>query len=674
MADSPTQAFQWGANGARMTPEDIAAQKKVAAAMMEKGADYSPVRSAWQGVARAAQGVLGGYQDGEASKAAAANAADNKAMIAALLGGGGMTAAAPAAPSVATAGTVPASLSAAPVARAPDTTGKIYSNDEPSPLDAPTGQDRINMVATALGEEPAGSPAGLGAINTIRTRAIDGGYGGDTPTGVVLAPKQYSANNDPAHRAALLARATANTPEVAKVSDAIDQTYGVGKYVNAGPNDPTEGKTHYYDPASMVPPGAVPLWAQGKPFQQIGQTRFYDDPDEPAAKPVQVASAAPVAFAAPAAAPSPGVAALTAAANGTPAPGVAKVTGALSGVNPAVLQAATSPYADDATKRIAGIMLTAQLGKEKKDTYSPQVDADGNQLDVNNTTHERKMVVKAAEDPTSVKEYEFYKKNMPAGQTPMDYGTFSTAKARANATNVTTNVDMNATQTYDKQLAEGLGKSHAALANGVEDAQTRARDIAGMQGAIDAIQRNGGTTGGMGAAQVLELKKTLNSGATSLGMGQPFDENSLSDAELMQKLNRQMAGAQAKSAVGARVTNFDMQNYLAANPGLSLSPTANQRLLGIQAQVEQRNIAVGNAIRDATAQSISSGKKIDPVTVQGIITDYDKAHHVQDPITGQDLTQSYTLPEFQQADQGNNAALAVGHETNIGNIKIKRIN
>jgi hypothetical protein len=373
MADSPTQAFQWGANGARMTPEDIAAQKKVADALAMQAGDGSPfpagTRSAglWtQGLARVAKGISAGLDYREADQASKANADDNKAMLERLFAsqGGGVAAA----PSVATAGTTPAVLSApAPSASVPP--GKIYSNDEPSPMDAPTGQDRINMVATALGEEKPGSPESLGVINTIRNRAVDGGYGGDTPTAVVQAPKQYSPWNDQSGRDRM-ARGLQDPAAVAKVTDAIDRAYGTGQYVNAGPNDPTEGKTHFYDPASMVPTNATPSWAQGKPFQQIGQTRFLDDPDEPAAKPVQVASAA---------------------AQGAPAPGVAKVTGALSGVNPAVLQAATSPYADDATKRIAGIMLTAQLGKEKKDTFSPQLDAAGNDFDVNNTTHERKI-------------------------------------------------------------------------------------------------------------------------------------------------------------------------------------------------------------------------------------------------------------------------------------------
>ncbi|WP_374309845.1 hypothetical protein [Methylocella sp.] len=87
-------------------------------------------------------------------------------------------------------------------------------------------------------------------------------------------------------------------------------------------------------------------------------------------------------------------------------------------------------------------------------------------------------------------------------------------------------------------------------------------------------------------------------------------------------------------------------------------------------QIEQRNIAVGNAIREATAQAIASGQKINPVQVQKIITDYDGAHHISDPVTGQDLTQSYVLPEFQG---GANMPMAAGHEQIINGIKVRRV-
>lgn len=266
--------------------------------------------------------------------------------------------------------------------------------------------------------------------------------------------------------------------------------------------------------------------------------------------------------------------------------------------------------------------------------------------------------------PDIVRQYEYYKRTLPAGQQPMPFDMWSTAKARAGATNISNNIDLNSAQTYDKQLAEGLGKSHASLANGVEGAQTRARDIAAMQGAIDAIQKNGGTTGGLAPSQRLELQKSINAGASALGIEKPFSESDLSDKEFLTKFNRSMAGAQAKDAVGSRVTNFEMSNFLKANPGLDMTITGNQRLLGIQAQIEERNIAVGNAIRDATAAAISKGQKIDPVTVQGIIKKYDDDHHIKDPITGQDLTQSYVLPEFQNAN-ATNASMAKANQENL---------
>jgi hypothetical protein len=582
MATDTTTPFQWGANGARMTPDDIAAQRKVAEALMTQGSDSSPLPTGtrgagiWtQGLARVAKSIVGGYEAGQASRAADANAADNKSMIQNVVDAINGRSTASAAPAT----------SAAPVASA-----AVVSDD-------------ANAV-----------PGTVGMNQQLADRSQD--FIQDNP-----GTSMTSGVRSTADQARLYADRDNNPNPVAVPGTSAHER---GAAVDIG--------------------GMSPAARSQLPQYGLAQPVANDPPH------VQLA-AQPTAAA--------------------PTPGVAKVSGAIS---PAVLQAATSPYADSATKQIAGIVLAQQLSREKKDTYSQQTDDAGNIWSINNATGQRTVAKAADKDPASVQEYEYYKKNAPTDQTPMDYGTWSDHKARAAATNVSTNVDVGAAPTYSKQLVEGLGKSHAALANGVEDAQTRARDIAGMQGAIDAIQKNGGTTGGMGAAQVLELKKTLNSGATSLGLGQPFDENSLSDAELMQKLNRQMAGAQAKNAVGARVTNFDMQNYLAANPGLSLSPTANQRLLGIQAQVEQRNIAVGNAIRDATAAAVSKHQDIDPVTVQGIVTDYDKAHHVQDPVSGQDLTQSYALPEFQQPGQGTNSSLAVGHETNINGIRIKRVN
>jgi hypothetical protein len=358
-------------------------------------------------------------------------------------------------------------------------------------------------------------------------------------------------------------------------------------------------------------------------------------------------------------------------ASGSPSGGVAQASPPMPS---AIADYARKLIANRRTRAL-GVQLLSQYTKPHEQWLQQQA-PDGTIYQRNSLTGETKVVQAKDKQPTSVSEYEYYRSNAPANAPPMDYAVWATAKARASATNIANNVDLNSGQTYDKLLAEGLGKSHAALSNDVEGAQSRARDLAAMQGAIDSIQKNGGTTGGMGQQQILDLKKTINAGANSIGLQSQFNESDIADKEFLQKFNRQMAGAQAKGAVGARVTNFEMNNYLKANPGLDMSVTGNQRLIGIQSQIEHRNIAIGNAIRDATAQAIAQGRKIDPVSVHKIITEYDDQNQITDPVTGQDLTQSYALPEFQKDQAGTpgvNSSLAVGHETNIGNIIIKRV-
>lgn len=56
----PTQPFVWGADGAAVSPEQIARRRQIAAALIKGGADLSPVGHWTQGLARLAQGGLGG--------------------------------------------------------------------------------------------------------------------------------------------------------------------------------------------------------------------------------------------------------------------------------------------------------------------------------------------------------------------------------------------------------------------------------------------------------------------------------------------------------------------------------------------------------------------------------------------------------------------------------------
>lgn len=63
-------AFMFPQPQQAMTPEGISRQRQIAQALMQQGMDYSPVQSPWQGAARIAQALLGGYKNQQAEQAA----------------------------------------------------------------------------------------------------------------------------------------------------------------------------------------------------------------------------------------------------------------------------------------------------------------------------------------------------------------------------------------------------------------------------------------------------------------------------------------------------------------------------------------------------------------------------------------------------------------------------
>jgi hypothetical protein len=232
------------------------------------------------------------------------------------------------------------------------------------------------------------------------------------------------------------------------------------------------------------------------------------------------------------------------------------------------------------------------------------------------------------------------------GKTDMTTGQALPANATmtgVGTSGVTINTGDANTNTYGKDLVGGLATEHKTMMDGTEAAQTQLQGIHAMQGALAAIQAHGGTTG-FGAQQLTDLKSAINTGANILGLDTQFN---ISDPEFLTKFNRQIAGAQAKAVGGARVTNFELQNYLAANPGLAMSPTGNQRLLGIQAQIAQRSVALGQALRGSVANAISQGGQPDAGANEQLIRAYDAAHPITDPITGQDLTKNLVIPGMQ---------------------------
>jgi len=220
------------------------------------------------------------------------------------------------------------------------TAGKIYENDEPSPLDPPSGADRQAMVQTILGEAGNQAPVGQQAVaSVIRNRAVNGSFGGNTPQGVVQAPNQFEPWNTQAGRTRMAAAAS-DPAQAAQADAAIAAAYGEG---GGAPADPTNGALNFIAPKAQIALGRqMPAWAQGA-GQDIGDHRFFGG----APQTTQVAQADPAAL----------------PANSQPAQGFA-VPGAQAAapsVNPGLMRAMASPYISDGTKKILGLVLTQQM-------------------------------------------------------------------------------------------------------------------------------------------------------------------------------------------------------------------------------------------------------------------------------------------------------------------------
>lgn len=321
--------FVWGNGGARLTPEQIDAQRKVAQAMMERGSDYSPVQSWSQGAARVAQALIGGLESRQADQASKANAASDAELLQGLISGGVQA---------------PTAAPVASPAAAPSPTGQP----------APGLSDAIIKVAAARGVDPQ-----------YMTRLAMVESGGDpnaaNSTSSAKGPfqfinstaQQYGLTNptDPAASADAAARLTLDNkaaltqtlgrePTPGELYLAHQQGAGGAAKLLANPDQPVEAVIGA-EAARLN--GATPGMTAGQ-FAQKWTSKFGDGG-------TQVAQAAPVT----------GTVTPPAPAAATPA-----TAPAAPGVNPKLLAAMSSPYVSEGTKKILGLVLGQQMDAAKK--------------------------------------------------------------------------------------------------------------------------------------------------------------------------------------------------------------------------------------------------------------------------------------------------------------------
>ncbi|WNV09951.1 cell wall hydrolase [Tardiphaga sp. 709] len=364
----------------------IMRRRKVAEAMLNDGIKPQKIEHWTQGLAQLARAGIGGYLTNQADEEKKAEDYKQTAdlyrsaglppptapeatpsifsRMASAMGGGGEPApVTPAAPAAAPPmGTSIPQISAQPPV-APSGPGKVYTNDEPSPLDPPSGIDRKAMIATILGEAGNQGPQGMNAVGSvIRNRAVNGGFGGDTPTGVVTAKNQFEPWNTEAGRSKMSA-AAADPKQAAAAEQAIAMAYGEG---GQAPVDPTNGAMNFIAPKAQVALGRdMPKWAQG-PGQDIGDHRFFGGKPQDPQAPYQVAGP-------PTAAPSgpPAIA----QAMGAPPVQPTQPSGIFAGVPqdkiPGILQGLTSK---NPTMKALAVQQLGQFNKTPEFGFQTQPD------------------------------------------------------------------------------------------------------------------------------------------------------------------------------------------------------------------------------------------------------------------------------------------------------------
>jgi len=318
------------------TPESVASRRKSADLLAARIFGRTP-QNVGEGLNSIGQALIARQMLDEANAAQAAGSAsgnDAYSQIVASLSGGGVTPSAP----VATAPmgglpSLPPPQNIAP--------GKIYSNDEPSPLDPPSGADRDAAIRTVIAEAGNQGPVGMNAVaSVIKNRAVAGNYGGDTAGGVVRAPNQFEPWNTEAGRAKMAA-IDPNSQAYKDASAALDSAY-FG-------NDPTNGAKNFIQPKLQTALGRpMPAWAQ-QPGVMIGDHKFIGGRTPT----TQVASADDGA---------------ELPANATPAQGTLPTAEAVRGTSgpplQVLMQAASNPWLSESQRTVVNTMLKQRLEQD----------------------------------------------------------------------------------------------------------------------------------------------------------------------------------------------------------------------------------------------------------------------------------------------------------------------
>jgi len=191
---------------------------------------------------------------------------------------------------------------------------------------------------------------------------------------------------------------------------------------------------------------------------------------------------------------------------------------------------------------------------------APYKDEDGNVVQ-DDASGKRTILTQAEKAPTSVQEYKYYRDNLPPGEKPMEYGTWSTAKARAAATNITNNVGGDGETAFEKEAAKLQAGRYNDL---IVDGQKSRQLISDINTLMDLGK---GIKTGKGA----QFRSFIGPYAEAVGV--PI--KGLGDIQAYEAVVNRMAPSLRVAGSGSQ-SDFELKNFLKSIPSLGNTPEGNE--------------------------------------------------------------------------------------------------
>lgn len=552
------EPFFVGPGGQRMSAEQIARQRQIASALMQQGMDFSPVGHWTQGLARVANAAAGAFKDYRAGKAEAQNAAESSNRIARALGGfGGQDAstAFPAAPA--------ASSSAAPT--------MDYASSRVAQAHNPQGSEiAAGLVKRGLPQHVAdafvmnmkdesGLNPGINEANPV-VPGSRGGFGLSQWTG----PRRQNLEAFAAQRG--VAPSDTNAQLDFLMSELQGPERSAYDAIMAAPDTGSAAAAivnKFLRPAEQHRASREARYLRsGGGGSQIASALLPEMAGN-VSSPVRVAQA--------------------------------------GGINPAILEMLSSPYATSQERNIAGILLQQQMQqsdpmralemqkmqmemdalRNPRPEYDFMSGRDGAIFRTDKRSGQMQQLYGGKPDqPSDVKEYEYARQQGYQGS----FIDFQMAQKKAGASQV--NIDQKTEGAFDKKLAEGQAEAFNTMATEGMDARA---DI-GIINELDGLLQGQG--GAMTGLQGWLAQKGVDVG------------DATSDLQAAQALINKLVPTQRQAGSGS-MSDRDVELFTRSLPNLFNTPQGNQKIIGVMRGMAEYKQAQGDIADQVMTGEIS---------------------------------------------------------------------